>query len=95
MGSDSPDTGHFSSESEFERFVQEVSSEYKDLAVTHDSYEAATAIFEDFELCPWSVTSYVRAEVPFDELAGPDPRDRLRNEAILAIESALDKQLSE
>ncbi|WP_128081467.1 hypothetical protein [Haloferax sp. ATB1] len=93
MNSNSPRADHFTSETQLKQFVHEISDDYQDIASQFDTYEAATAVFEDYDLCPWNITSFVRGGVPHDELSGPDPRDQLRHEAVLAVESLLEQEL--
>ncbi|MBB6644883.1 hypothetical protein [Halobellus ruber] len=80
---------HFDSEAELRAFVAEVAAEYRADTDEYGEYEAATALYEDHDLCPWSVTTHLESTVPFDELSGPDPREILIHEACLCIESVL------
>jgi hypothetical protein len=80
---------HFESEAELRDFVADVADEYRADADEWDTYEAATALYEDYDLCPWSITTHLESTVPFDELSGPDPREMLVQEACLCIESLL------
>jgi hypothetical protein len=80
---------HFDSEAELREFVAGVADEYRAEADEYGEYEAATALYEDHDLCPWSITTYLESNVPFNELSGPDPRAMLVHEAYLCIESIL------
>jgi hypothetical protein len=80
---------HFESESDLREFVADVAEEYRNDAVDWGTYEAATALYEDHNLCPWSITTHLESNVPYEELSGPDPRDMLVHEARLCIESLL------
>jgi len=80
---------HFDSEAELREFVAEVADEYRADADEYGEYEAATALYEDHDLCPWSITTHLESTVPYDELSGPDPRDVLVHEAYLCLESLL------
>lgn len=80
---------HFESEQALRKFVANVADDYRDDAVEWDTYEAATALYADHDLCPWSITTHLESNVPFDELSGPDPRDKLEHEAYLCLENIL------
>jgi hypothetical protein len=80
---------HFESETELCDFVAEIADEYRADADEYGDYEAATALYDDHDLCPWSITTYLESNVPYDELSGPDPREMLVQEARLCIESIL------
>lgn len=80
---------HFDSEAELRDFVAEVADEYRTDADEYGEYEAATALYEDHDLCPWSITTHLESNVPFNELSGPDPRDMLVHEAYLCLEELL------
>jgi hypothetical protein len=80
---------HFDSEAELRDFVAEVADEYRAETDEYGEYEAATALYNDHDLCPWSITTHLESNVPFDELSGPDPREMLVHEAYLCIESLL------
>jgi hypothetical protein len=80
---------HFESKAELREFVAEVANEYRVDADDWGEYEAATALYEDHDLCPWSITTHLESNVPHDELSGPDPREMLVHEAYLCIESIL------
>jgi hypothetical protein len=80
---------HFDSEAELREFVGEVADEYRADADEYDEYEAATALYEDHDLCPWSITTHLESNVPYDELSGPDPRDMLVHEAYLCLDELL------
>jgi hypothetical protein len=79
----------FETEAELREFVSSVADDYRDDATNWDTYEAATALYADHNLCPWSITTHLESNVPYDELAGPDPREMLVHEACLCIESLL------
>ena len=79
----------FESEAELRDFVAELADEYRADANEWGEYEAATALYEDHDLCPWSITTHFESTVPFDELSGPDPREMLVHEAYLCLESLL------
>ena len=80
---------HFESEDVLRDFVAEVADEYRAGADEYGTYEAATALYNDHGLCPWSITTHLESNVPYDELSGPDPREMLVHEACLCIESLL------
>jgi hypothetical protein len=80
---------HFDSETELREFVADVAAEYRADADEYGAYEAATALYDDHDLCPWSITTHLESNVPYDELSGPDPREMLVQEACLCIESVL------
>lgn len=80
---------HFDSESELRDFTADVADEYRADADEWGTYEAATALYDDYDLCPWSITTHLESTVPYDELAGPDPRDMLVHEAYLCLEELL------
>jgi hypothetical protein len=80
---------HFESEAELRDFVAEIADEYRADADEWGEYEAATALYNAHDLCPWSITTQLESNVPYDELSGPDPRDMLVHEARLCIESLL------
>jgi hypothetical protein len=80
---------HFDSESELRDFIADVADEYRADADEWGTYEAATALYDDYDLCPWSITTHLESTVPYDELAGPDPRDMLVHEAYLCLEELL------
>jgi hypothetical protein len=82
---------HFESEDEIREFVTSVAEEYRDEAEEWGRYEAATTLYKESDLCPWSITKYFESSVPYDELSGPDPRDMIEHEAILCIEEILEK----
>ncbi len=63
---------HFQSEAELRDFVAEVADEYSADADEWGTYEAATAVYDDHNLCPWSITTHLESNVPYDELSGPD-----------------------
>jgi hypothetical protein len=80
---------HFESEAELREFIADVADEYRGDADEYGEYEAATALYEDHDLCPWSITTYLESNVPYDELSGPDPRDMLVHEAYLCLDELL------
>jgi hypothetical protein len=80
---------HFQSEDALREFVAEVADEYRADADEWGTYEAATALYDDYDLCPWSITMYLDSNVPYDELSGSDPRDMLTHEAYLCLEQLL------
>jgi len=80
---------HFESKSELRDFVADVADEYRADADEWGTYEAATALYEDHDLCPWSITTHLDSNVPYNELSGPDPRDMLTHEAYLCLEKLL------
>lgn len=80
---------HFDSESELREFIADVAEEYRDDADEWGTYEAATALYEDHDLCPWSITTHLESTVPYDELSGPDPREMLVHEAYLCLDELL------
>jgi hypothetical protein len=82
---------HLESEAELQDFVAEVADEYRADADEWGTYEAATALYNDHDLCPWSITTHLESTVPYDELSGPDPRDMLTHEARLCLEELLTK----
>jgi hypothetical protein len=82
---------HFHSEAELREFVVEVADEYRADADEYGAYEAATALYDDHDLCPWSITTHLESNVPFNELSGPDPRDALEHEAYLCLENVLNE----
>ena len=82
---------HFQSANEVREFLNDVADQYRKDADEYGTYEAATAIFSDYSLCPWSITNYFESSVPYDELSGPDPRDMIEHEAVLCIEEILDE----
>jgi hypothetical protein len=83
---------HFDSKDSIREFVAGTASDYRDDAIEWGTYEAATALYKDHDICPWSITSYFESNVPYDELSGPDPRDMIEHEAILCLEKVLDDQ---
>ncbi|MBB6647847.1 hypothetical protein [Halobellus ruber] len=80
---------HFESESDLRDFVTDVADEYRADADEWSTYEAATALYENHDLCSWSITTHLESNVPYDELSGPDPRDMLVHEAYLCLEELL------
>lgn len=82
---------HFESKDEIQEFVSSVAERYQDEAKEWGTYEAATSLYKESELCPWSVTKYFESNVPYDELSGPDPRNMIEHEATLCIEEILEK----
>lgn len=80
---------HFDSDNELRKFIADVAEEYRADAEEWDTYEAATALYDEYDLCPWSITTYFESNVPYDELSGPNPRDMLIHEACLCIEQLL------
>lgn len=80
---------HFDSEADLRTFVSEVADEYRADADEWGTYEAATALYSDYNLCPWSITTHLESTVPYDELSGPDPRDMLTYEAYLCLAELL------
>jgi hypothetical protein len=80
---------HFESEAELQGFVADVADEYRADADESGTYEAATALYDDYDLCPWSITTHLESNVPYDELSGPDPREMLVHEAYLCLEEML------
>lgn len=80
---------HFDSENELSEFIADVADEYRADADEWGTYEAATALYDEYDLCPWSITTYLESNIPYDELSGPDPRDMLTHEACLCIEQLL------
>ena len=86
---------HFDSEEKHREFVADVADDYRDDAAEWGTYEAATALYADHDLCPWSITTYLESTVPYDELSGPDPRDMIEHEANLCIAELLDDCLDE
>ena len=81
---------HFESGDEIQEFVTSVAEEYQEDAEEWGTYEAATALYQENDLCPWSITKYFESNVPYDELSGPDPRDMIEHEATLCIEEILE-----
>jgi hypothetical protein len=63
---------HFDSEPELRDFVADIADEYCADAAEWGTYEAATAVYDDHNLCPWSITTHLESNVPYDELSGPD-----------------------
>jgi hypothetical protein len=82
-------TQHVESETALRAFIADVADEYRADADEWGEYEAATALYDDHDLCPWSITTHLESNVPYDELSGPEPRDMLVHEAYLCIESIL------
>ncbi|MDS0243762.1 MULTISPECIES: hypothetical protein [unclassified Haloferax] len=82
-------TIHFESSAEVRDFVSEQLGDYRSVAEQYDTYEAATAIRADFDLCPWSIATQFESPVPFDELAGPDPTDSVNHLATLCLEEVI------
>jgi hypothetical protein len=80
---------HLESRADLREFVAEVADEYRAEADEWGTYEAATALYEDYNLCPWNITTHFESNVPFNELSGPDPRDMLVHEAYLCLEDLL------
>lgn len=80
---------HFESEAALRDFVAEVADEYRAEADEWGTYEAATTLYDDYDLCPWSITTHLESTVPYDELSGPDPREMLVHEASLCLEEVL------
>jgi hypothetical protein len=80
---------HFGSESELRDFIADVADEYRADADEWGTYEAATALYDDYDLCPWSITTHLESNVPYDELSGPDPREMLVQEAYLCLDELL------
>ena len=64
---------HFESEAELREFVADAAEEYRADADKRGEYEAATALYNDHGLCPWSITTHLESNVPYDELSGPGP----------------------
>jgi hypothetical protein len=86
-------TRHFDSEAELREFVTSVANDYRDDATEWGTYEAATVLYDDHDICLWSITTHLESTVPYDELSGPDPRDMIEHEAVLCIESILEEAL--
>ena len=82
---------HFQSEDEIREFLSDIADDYREDAEEWGTYEAATAIAMDYDICPWSITKYFESSVPYDELSGPDPRDMIEHEAYLCIEDLLEQ----
>lgn len=80
---------HFESKASLKEFVVDTADEYRADADEWGTYEAATALYEDYNLCPWNVTTHLESNVPYSELSGPDPRDMLVHEAYLCLEELL------
>jgi len=80
---------HFDSESDLRESIADVAGEYRADAEEWGTYEAASALYDDHDLCPWSITTHLDSNVPFDELSGPDPRDMIEHEAYLCLEIIL------
>ncbi|WP_081909274.1 hypothetical protein [Haloferax prahovense] len=80
---------HFESAAEVRDFVSKHLANYQSVAEEYDTYEAATAIRADFNLCPWSIATQFESPVPFDELTGPDPTDAVNHLAILCLEELI------
>jgi len=80
---------HFQSKANLKEFVADVAGEYRAEADEWGTYEAATALYKDHNLCPWNITTHFESNVPYNELSGPDPRDMLVHEAYLCIEDLL------
>lgn len=80
---------HFQSKANLKEFVADVADEYRADAEEWGTYEAATALYDDHDLCPWSITAHLESNVPYSELSGPDPRDMLTHEAYLCLEQLL------
>jgi len=80
---------HFETKAELRDFVADIADEYREDADEWGTYEAATALYDDHDLCPWSITTHLESNVPYDELSGPDPREMLVHEAYLCLEALL------
>jgi len=89
MSGNQSETIHFESAAAVRDFVDEHIEEYRSVAEQYDSYEAATAMQDDFNLCPWSIATQFDSPVPFDELAGPNPVDAVNHLAILCLENIM------
>lgn len=63
---------HFESETDLRNFIADIADEYCNDADEWGTYEAATTLYDDHEFCPWSITTHLESNVPFDELSGPD-----------------------
>jgi len=80
---------HFESEAALREFVKDVAGESRADADEWGTYEAATALYDDYDLCPWSITTHLDSTVPYDDLSGPGPREMLVHEACLCLEEVL------
>jgi hypothetical protein len=80
---------HFESKAALRDFVTDKADESRTDADEWGTYEAATALYDDHDLYPWSITSHLESTVPYDELSGPDPREMLIHEAYLCLEEVL------
>ncbi|MCO8266299.1 hypothetical protein NKF06_06795 [Haloferax sp. AB510] len=86
---------HFESAVAVQEFVNEHLADYRVVAEKYDTYEAATALQSDFNLCPWSIANQFESPVPFDELAGPDPVDMVNHLSVLCLEEIIDELLAQ
>lgn len=86
---------HFESEADLREFIADIADDYCNDATEWGTYEAATALYNDYDLCPWSITTHLESNVPFDELSGPDPRDMLIHEVHLCIEALLTERYAD
>jgi hypothetical protein len=81
---------HIRFEEAIREFVADVAPQYRKDAEEWDTYEAASALYEEEGLCPWSITTHFESNVPYGELSGPSPRTMIEHEAMLCLEALLE-----
>jgi hypothetical protein len=81
---------HFRSEEAIREFVADVAPQHREDAEEWDTYEAASALYKEEGLCPWSITTHFESNVPYGELSGPSPRTMIEHEAMLCLEALLE-----